>query len=105
MTQLKNYCGKKQFTRARVCKYYCDHRQYEEPFEIFYRENLRFWFFSEFGRIAYVTKRRNIKKHTQENKNKAIIVGYSEKQARYTYMLYNIYTKRVIINMDIKWAE
>ena len=48
--------------RARA-KHYGDNSQTKIPFEIFYGEKPKIiGYFSEFGRIAYVTKKENIKK-------------------------------------------
>ena len=58
--------------------------------------------FSEFGHIAYVTMRGNIKRQTKDKTYKEIIVGYDENQTRDTYKLYNKETKRVIISRYIK---
>ena len=58
--------------------------------------------FSEFGHIAYVKKRENIKRQTKDKTYKEIIVGYDENQTRDTYKLYNKETKRVIISRYIK---
>ena len=56
---------------------------------------------SDFGRIAYVTKREKIKKHIRDKTYKVIMVGYADNHTRDTYKFYNTYTKRFIMIRDI----
>ena len=74
------------------------------PLEIFYGEKLKIIdFFSEFGRIAYATKREKIKLQKKEKPYKAIMVGCTDNHKIYTHKLYNPENKRVIISDVIKW--
>ena len=76
----------------------------ERPFEIFYGEKPKIiGFLSNFGRIAYVMKRGNIKGQIKYKIYKAIMFGYTKKHTRDTYKFYNPVT--TIMSRDIKWLE
>ena len=73
-------------------------------FEDFYREKPKMiGSFSEFGLIAYVTKRDKIKKQIMEKTYKETMVGYPDNHTRDTYEMYNPDTKRVTNTRDVKW--
>ena len=75
-------------------------------FEDFYREKPKMiGSFSEFGLIAYVTKRDKIKKQMMEKTYKAFMFGYVDNHIRDTYKLYKPDTKRVIMRRDVKCEE
>ena len=76
----------------------------KSPFEILYGEKLNIiGSFSEFGRIAYVTKKENVKKYINYKTYKAIMVVYADNRARDTYKLCIPDTNSIIISRDIKW--
>ena len=78
----------------------------KSPFEICYRVKTNIiGLSSDFGHIAYITKKKNIKRQMKDKTNKSIISGYAENHTRDTYKLYNPDTKRVIMSRYIKWAE
>ena len=58
--------------------------------------------FSEFGCIAYITKRDKLKKHITEKIYNTIMVGYTYNNTRDTYKLYNPDNKRVIMTRGVK---
>ena len=61
--------------------------------------------FSEFGRIAYVTKQDKFKNQMTDKTFKAIMEIYAYNHTRYTYKLYNPETKRFIMPQDVKWVD
>ena len=61
--------------------------------------------FSEFKSIAYLTKRGDIKGNMKYKTLKSIMVGYTQNYIIYTYRLYNLETKILIVSRDIKWSE
>ena len=74
------------------------------PFEKFYGEKPKIiGSFSDFGRIAYVTKQDKFKKQTTDKPFKAIVFAYVGNHTRDTYKLYNPDIKRVIMIRDVKW--
>ena len=58
--------------------------------------------FSEFGNIAHVTKREDIKKHIKDNMYKAIMLRYTENHKIDRYKFYNPDTKTVVMSREIK---
>ena len=65
-------------TRERVQNIMATKGSTKSPFEIFYGQKPNIiGSFSEFGRIAYVTKRENIKKQMTDKTYKTIMVGYA----------------------------
>ena len=73
------------------------------PFENLYGEKPNIiGLFSEFGCIAYITKRDKLKKHITEKIYNTIMVGYTYNNTRDTYKLYNPDTKRVIMTRGVK---
>ena len=75
----------------------------KSPFEIFYGEKSKIiGLFSYFGRIAYVTKRENIKKQMKDKTYKPIVVGRTDNNTRDTYNLYKPEIKRVVMSRGIQ---
>ena len=77
---------------VQTCKRVCNSMETTSStnilFEIFYGEKLKtIGLFSEFGRIAYVTKIENIKIQTKDNTYKEIMVGYTKNHTTETYRL------------------
>ena len=71
-------------------------------FEIIYREKPNIIGpLLEFGRIAYITKREKIKRHTKDKIYKSIMVGYTDNHTRVTYKMYN--SEKIITRSYIKW--
>ena len=61
--------------------------------------------FSEFGRIAYITKRDEINKQITDKAYKAIMVGYADNHRIDRYKFHDTQTNRVITTRDVKWVE
>jgi len=58
----------------------------------------------EFGRIGYVTVRKQIKKKWTDKSVKCVMVGYADDHSGDTYRMYDPMTNTVRCTRDVKWA-
>ena len=73
---------------------------------VFYGENSnKISSFSDFGCSVCVTNRVKSKGQIKDKTFKAIMVRYVENHTHDTYKIYNPHKNRVIIILDIKWAD
>jgi len=69
------------------------------------RSNLQLEHLIQFGRIGYITIRKQIKKKWTDKSIKCIMVGYADDHNGKTYQMYDPMTNQVCCSRDIKWAE
>ena len=106
MTRLRKCYGQMRYTRENAYKTVCPILTAIKSHLRFYGENPKIiGLFSEFGRIAYVTKRKIIREQIKDKTLKAIIVGYAENHICDMYKIYNPNTNRFIMIQDIKYND
>ena len=76
------------------------------PFENFYEKKQDHWFVLGIQTHRMRYQRGQVQEANQEKIIfKAIIVGYAENHTRDTYKFYNPETKKVVMTLDIQWAN
>ena len=58
----------------------------------------------EFGRIGYVTDRKQFKQKHKARANPFVMVGYALNHSIDTYRMYNPKTRKVVITRDVRWG-
>jgi hypothetical protein len=59
--------------------------------------------FKVFGCVSYSHVHEELKRKLDDRSQKCIFVGYSEQSK--AYKLYNLVTKKMIVNIDVKFQE
>ena len=78
----------------------------ETPFELFVkRKSTLYDHLIEFGRIGYVTDKRNMKANWKNQAHRGIMVGYADSKPSDTYRMYMYETGQVVESRDIAWYD